>query len=80
MESYEKKGYKSSVPLGTPMLMAWHIEMRLTWAQMHMHDDLIGAIQSSLMKLHLTFFEIRSVGGIKTAKGPSKDYQNPIKR
>jgi hypothetical protein len=26
----KKKGYKSSVPLGTPMLMAWHIEMRLT--------------------------------------------------
>jgi hypothetical protein len=35
----KKKGYKSSVPLGTPMLTNRHIEMRKTWAQMHINDN-----------------------------------------
>ena len=39
MESYEKKGYKSSVPLETPMLTIRHIEMRKAWAQTHLHDN-----------------------------------------
>lgn len=39
MGTYEKKGYKSSVPLGTLMLTERHIEMRKTWAQVHMNDN-----------------------------------------
>src|SRR6266498_1611818 len=39
MKTYEKKGYRSSVPLGTPMLTEWHIEMRLAWVEVHLHDD-----------------------------------------
>ena len=35
----KKKGYRSSVPLGTPMLTERHIEMRLAWAEAHLHDD-----------------------------------------
>ncbi|GBB92215.1 hypothetical protein RclHR1_19870001 [Rhizophagus clarus] len=35
----KKKGYKSSIPLGTPMLTNRHIEMRKTWAQAHLNDN-----------------------------------------
>ena len=35
----KKKGYRSSIPLGIPMLTERHIEMRLTWAKAHLHDD-----------------------------------------
>jgi transposase len=35
----KKKDYKSSVPIGTPMLTARHIETRMEWAQSHMNDD-----------------------------------------
>lgn len=35
----KKKGYSSSVPLGTPMLTDRHIEMRKSWAQSHINDD-----------------------------------------
>jgi hypothetical protein len=35
----KKNNYKSSVPIGTPMLTARHIETRTTWAQAHMNDD-----------------------------------------
>ena len=34
-----RKDYKSSVPLGTPMLTASHMEARMVWAQAHMNDD-----------------------------------------
>jgi transposase len=35
----KKKGYQSSVPLGTPMLTERHIEMRMEWAQTHLNDN-----------------------------------------
>lgn len=35
----KKKGYKSSVPLGTPMLTEKHIESRIAWAQTHLQDN-----------------------------------------
>jgi hypothetical protein len=35
----KKKGYKSSVPLETPMLTAQHIKIQLAWIQIHMHND-----------------------------------------
>ena len=31
--------YRSSVPLGTPMLTDHHMEARMMWAQAHMNDD-----------------------------------------
>ena len=39
MGIHEKKGYKSSVPLATPMLTERHIEMRKAWAQAHTNDN-----------------------------------------
>lgn len=39
MGTYEKKGYKSSVPLGTPMLTDQYIEMRLAWVEAHIRDN-----------------------------------------
>ena len=39
MKTYEKKGYRSSVPLGIPILTERHIEMRLVWVEAHLHDD-----------------------------------------
>jgi len=35
----KKKGYKSSIPLGTPMLTSRHIETRKAWAQAHMNTN-----------------------------------------
>jgi transposase len=35
----KKKGYQSSLPLGTPMLTQRHIEMRKAWAEAHLHDN-----------------------------------------
>ena len=35
----KKKGYRSSVLLGTPMLTERHIEIRLVWAEAYLHDD-----------------------------------------
>ena len=35
----KKKEYSNSVPLATPMLTDWHIEMRKSWAQAYMNDN-----------------------------------------
>jgi len=35
----KKKGYRSSVPLGIPMLTEQHIKMRLAWAEVHLYDN-----------------------------------------
>ena len=35
----KKKDYKSSVPIGTPMLTDRHIEIRKIWAEVHLRDN-----------------------------------------
>ncbi|CAG8600014.1 64_t:CDS:1, partial [Paraglomus occultum] len=35
----KKKGYKSSVPIPTPMLTNRHIELRKAWVQEHVNDN-----------------------------------------
>jgi len=38
-EHMKKKGYQSSLPIGTPMLTDRHIAMRIAWAQVHLQDN-----------------------------------------
>lgn len=74
----KKKSYESSVPLGTPMLTNNHIEMRVAWAQAHLEDNWDRTIFTDETAFDL--FETRSVGGIRTVKDPSVDYQNHVKK
>jgi transposase len=67
----KKKNYKSSVPIGTPMLTARHIETRMAWAQFHMNDDWSRTIFTDETAFDLFRNKIRRW---------HKDGQRPIRR
>jgi transposase len=67
----KKKGYKSSVPIGTPMLTTRHFEARIAWTQTHLNDNWSHTIFTDETAFDLFRNKIRRW---------HKDGQRPVRR